>query len=167
MGLLIKSTDFVGRYAVAQNSYTKLDLYIDKYEPKYLSELLGSVFYLSLKGYIETPPPTPDPLLDKILAPFREELGRKLLISDGLKEMLLGFVWFEYMREFKFKKTMAGITTNQSENSRETSFPENQIYAVYNESIDTYRAIQHYIGGNTIDYTIYNGQEKDYSYWCL
>ena len=42
---IVVNTDFKGEYNVSKNCYDQLDTYIEKYEKKYLTKLLGAELY--------------------------------------------------------------------------------------------------------------------------
>ena len=166
MGLLINKVDFIGTYKVAQNTYTDIDAYIAKYEESYLIDLLGVELFNLFKAYVTTPLTNEDYLY--IREPFKYDHNTCIVSSEGMKSMLLGFVYFEYMRGQKIKKTISGAVVNQSENSREVSINNTDIYQKYNDSIRSYVAIQRYIRRNkAIKYPQFNGQCKYLAYWCI
>ncbi len=166
MGLLINKVDFIGTYKVAQNTYTDIDAYITKYEEAYLIDLLGVELFNLFKTYVTTPLTNADYLY--IREPFKYDQNSCIISSEGMKSMLLGFVYWEYMRGQKIKKTISGAVVNQSENSREASINNTDIYQKFNDAIKTYEVIQFYIRDNkALKYPQYNGQCKRFSYWCI
>lgn len=168
MGLLIAKTDFTGKYKVAQNSYTDIDSYIEKYEEIYLAELLGADLFALFKADVN--PTTKQPVTAiylNIYNSFKTDEGNCLIVSEGMKKMILGFIYFEYVRDEKFKATMSGIVVSANEVSRESGFTEFNLYSRYNESIDTYDSIQWYICKNKTSYTEFNGQSKSRSHWAI
>ena len=160
----------VGKHATALDSasITKINLYITRYEELYLIDLLGvelfNLFKAALPGS-QAPPPT-GIYLD-IYDPIREDDGSCIRISRGMKDMILGFLWWEYTRDAKFKQALTGIMADKSDNSREVTFDEANIYSRYNESIASYDAIQWYINQHSSDYPDYNGQYKGIVHWAL
>ena len=42
---IVVNTDFKGEYNVSKNCYDLIDFYIEKYEKKYLTKLLGAELY--------------------------------------------------------------------------------------------------------------------------
>jgi hypothetical protein len=165
MGLLIKPEDFTGKFRVAINTQTEalLQKYIDKYEKLYLIRLLGvelyKLFEADVTAYLpQTPPYT------TIYAPIIEDDGNCVRISEGMKEMILGFVYFEYLRDLKFKNTVSGGTVNNVEAANEAD-PEVTVYQRYNEAVRNVETIQWYIGEHESDFPDYNGQEFKLAYW--
>ena len=168
MGLLIVKADFTGKYKIAQDNYSVVDSYIAKFEELYLIDLLGvdlfNLFKLDVTAYA--------PVTAKYLALYNtirlDDTGTNTIrISEGMKAMVLGFVYFEYMRDMKYKATPSGTVTGVAEVSRETAFEENNIYGRYNSSLASYRTIQWYIENNEAgyEYDEYNGQPKKLVNW--
>lgn len=170
MGLLIKSSDFTGKYAIAQTSYSSIDSYIAMYEVKYLTELLGSELFELFKTDFKSVSPNA-PQLDiykniyNVISKDDPGLCNELRYSEGMKIMLLGFVYWEYMKEDKFKPTPSGVVVGQSEVNREAGFTENNIYEKYNNAVKSYCTIQWYIRNNSESYPTFNGIRKSLSYW--
>lgn len=143
--------DFTGKYQLSTGMYdvTKLQDYIDKYEKRYLIELFGAKLYDEFISdlNIQNVPKSPNFL--KIYNPFYENITfRQLIISEGIIEMLKGFVYFEYSKDLINQMTPYGNVRPISENSEPVSTLYSMIYARYNEAIKTYRAIQTYIVTN-------------------
>lgn len=169
MGLLILKSDFTGKFAIAQNDFSKLDLFIDKYEKEYLIDLLGSALYNLFEADLDSQTPKqPQSLIyQDIYNPFHYDEGDCIIRSEGMREMLKGFLYFEFVREQKYKNTDTGVFVHSNETTREVGFTELNIYGRYNESLRTYRAIQAFICKNNTDYPDYNGQIKGISHWSI
>lgn len=168
MGLLITTQDFTGKYKIAQNSFSELDAYINRYEAKYLIDLLGAELYKLFKNDINSGTKQPNtPIYKTIYDPILEDVNGCIINSDGLKNMILGFVYFEYLRDEKFKSTVSGKVVNSSEISRESTFDESNVYSRYNESIATYNTIRYYISLHLEDYPLFNGVSKKFAHWSL
>lgn len=162
MGILINSTDFVGKYAIAQNSFSNVDAFIAQYEKNYLYDLLGKtladLFIASVVSNV--------PVGVEYLAIFNViELENYYLCvrrNEGMKNMMLGFVYYEYMRKTPIKSTISGQVVNSNENSVST-FDAWGMTNRYNSSIEDYKIIQYYINENSTDYPDYLGMQKDYT----
>lgn len=169
---IIQATDFTpGKFElnVEKSTLTELEKYIERYEEQYLIDLLGVELFKLFKASITnafTPPPA-GIYLD-IFNPIQADDGSEVRISRGIKDMLLGFIWFEFVRNQKYEHTKAGVVKNKVENSTEASWPESDIYGRYNESIASYETIQWYIVKNKTAtvYEKYNGQCKEYNHWA-
>jgi hypothetical protein len=156
MGLLIVKGDFVDFYGLSLSISDKITPYILEYEKKYLRELLGADLYTLFETSVSGILPT-----GVYLTIFNEinsdEYG-VLLHSDGMKKMLLGFVWYEYVAGTSHQHTNTGVVANVNEISLNAGF--DLAYKIYNKSIDTFKAIQYYILNNNSDYSTFAGIEK-------
>lgn len=182
MGLFIAESDFLGKYGTAKTPFTNLDKYIDKYETRYLKDLLGAELYALFFADLTGTAPNKLPQTAKYLAIFNAfdedwqdgwycwewhkycyaspARGRQNN-SNGIKEMLLGFIWWEYQRDQSFKPTPSGIVKGQAELSRETTFSEVNLAGRYNEALKSYWAIQWVcFTKKQTDYPKFNGLQK-------
>ena len=140
--------DFTGKYQLSTGMYdvTKLQDYIDKYEKRYLIELFGAKLYDEFISDLDVANVPESPNFLKVFDPFYENITlRQLIISEGILEMLKGFVYFEYSKDLINQMTPYGNVRPISENSEPVSTLYSMIYARYNEAIKSYRAIQTYI----------------------
>lgn len=173
--MIVKTTDFTGFYAISQNKFDKdaLQAYIDQYEKDYLQDLLGCELYdifiadLDVNGVPQT----------VIYQTIYNELCvdeslytctcDKVKRSSGIKQMLKGFIYYHYIRDQRLKNTISGTIVNDNENSVQASTNEliTLIHRRYNDSINSYKAIQSYIDYNFSTYPDYKGSCKDYIYW--
>jgi hypothetical protein len=85
-----------------------------------------------------------------------------ILYSYGIKEMLIGFLYFEIMKDAITMNTLAGTVTQKSENSAGAI---TTIYGKYNDAVKTFQAIQDYILYNSGSYPSFRGQAKQYAHW--
>jgi hypothetical protein len=182
---LVVVSDFTDKYKLAVNNFTTTDLqaYITKYEKRYLQDLLGidlynlfiasyssglpTGIYLTLYndfafdnatfGYGFTP-------LGSDVTIIEGNNTQKIIRSEGIKEMLKGFIFWEYSRKQKVKNTTTGNVEETNENSNSLSSLRAFIDANYNEAITSYNAIQEYIRQNLSVYPDFNGLSKSYNY---
>lgn len=168
MGLILVTGDFTGKYKISQNSFSELDSYITTYEKKYLVDLLGADLYILFAADIDgtTRRPITQKFID-IFDPISEDDRSSLRVSDGIKIMLLGFIWFEYLRDQAKKNTVSGSVTNQTESGQSVSYDQLPIYSRYNNSIFNLETIQWFIRRHIEDYPEFNGQKICLSHWCL
>ena len=149
--MIIKTGDFTGKYELHTGIYdvNKLQAYIDKYEPIYLRELFGVTLYneflsdliLVQGSYV---PQSPNFIL--LFNELHEDVYLyRQLNSEGIVAMLLGFVYFEYVKDLMNTMTPFGNTISRSELSRQTTTLNTLMYNRYNESIKTFTAIRDYI----------------------
>ena len=163
MGILINTTDFVGKYNIAFNTAgeAELDAFITQYETPLLYDLLGKtlsdLFIASVVNNL--------PVGSAYLAIYNViELDLTCIVerNEGMKNMLLGFLFFEWMRTNPIKSTVNGqvIMTNENSNPVIDNWG---ITRIYNNSINDYQIIQYYINQNLTDYPNYKGQYKGYA----
>jgi hypothetical protein len=167
VGILINTTDFVGKFAIAQNSFSQLGNYITQFEQKLLYKLLGKeladLFIADLAGGV----PQTQKYLD-IYDPLNVEFEGVFYETQGMKQMLIGFVWFEFQRYDKAKATIAGTFSNANENAREVGFGELNLYGRYNESVDAFNTIQSYCLAKPTDYPEFEKTSNlSFSHWSI
>ena len=139
-----------------------LQSYIDEYEEIYLQEMLGcelyDLFVADLVGGVPQ-----DAIYLSLYNKFcmDEDACHVQVRSEGMIKMLEKFIYWEYQRDGKVEKSSSGNRVNLIEASREASFTETNIYAVYNEGINSYKAIQWFICENEVNYPTFNGKRKD------
>lgn len=157
MGLLIVKGDFVAPYALATSISDTITAYISEWEEKYLRELLGADLFTIFKADVTTYLPG----TAKYVTIFNEinldECGF-LLHSDGMKKMLLGFIWYEYVSGTAHQHTNTGVVADVNEISLNADF--SLAMRQYNKSVETYKAIQYYINKNIRDYPEFKGVNK-------
>lgn len=169
MGTFITTLDFIGEKTVATDKFTEeqLDNYINSEEVSILNLLLGVELYNEFLADYNAPTEK-EPTSDKfkvIFKPFKFDKDCKILISDGIKDMLVGFIYYSFIRDSKNKKNIGGTNKNKQANSESLPFVETNINRVYNDAVATYKFIQYYICWNPegYDYKKYNGQKKAFN----
>lgn len=171
MSKIVKTTDFVGKYSISQNSFNTTDLqaFIDKYEKVYLRDLLGltlgDLLYTDIASVTFLPPVTAR--FTVIFNAIAQEINGCDVISNGIKEMLLGFIYWEFVKTQSVHNTITGNMIAENEVSSQANWNLTEIYNNYNESIDSYRAIQIYINENSVTYPEYNGKMKVKAHWSI
>ena len=171
--MFLLPSDFTkGFYKIASDCYTEDDLqeYINKYEKCYLIDLLGCDLYNLFVADLDVPtaPPTPVPQTPRFIEIYNEfcvddpNACDEVWKSEGMIEMLKGFVYFHYVRDYKFKTTTTGTIVNNNEVSREAQSMEliNGLSERFNAAQSTYWSIRRYIidKGDVI-YPEFNGRK--------
>lgn len=166
MSLYLSITDFTGASTVPTDKYTNVNLqsYIDKYELIYLKHLLGATLYdeFATDFAIIGTRPTEQRFVD-IWDDFSQDNNSLLVISEGIKQMLVKFIYFEFMRDLNVQKNIGGITTNEQANSLIAAFASSNIISIYNQGIDSYISIQWFINKDLTIYEGFNGVKKYYT----
>jgi hypothetical protein len=162
--MILIPSDFNGKHKISQDCYSELTAYINKYEPIYLIALLGVPLFRLFKDDLNEVTRLPNTeRFEAIVNPIYERTG----ISEGLSEMLKGFVFWEYVKDNKFKVTESGVHVSTSDISRNASFTEFNIYGYYNDSVRNYKAIRNYIKANETIYPEFEGVDKQLAHWAL
>jgi len=167
--MIVQISDFTGKYEIHTGLYdqTKLQDYIDIYEKRYLVELLGATLYNEFISDLDPYNVPISPNFQQIFNSFIEDqtlvLDNQILISEGIKQMLKGFIYFEYLKDTTNQITPNGLTIPSNENSTTATTLYSMMYTRYNEAVRTYRAIQWYIitnynlkGGAVLNFGILN-----------
>jgi len=164
MGVIIDTADFsTGKFKIPQSIFTDLNSYIDRYEERYLAELLGSNLKDAFISDLSSQVPVSARFIN-INSAFITDDGNCLRKSFGIKDMLCGFIFFEYIRDVHLKGSISGQVKSTNEVS-EVVGTENFIDHFYNESVETYASIQWYIDQNISEYPEYNGICKQIGHW--
>lgn len=168
--MFLTSSDFVGKYKLAKDSYSKkdIDAYIEKYEEYYLMDLLGCDLYEAFKADLnddDSPKPQSN-RFRKIFYYFCEEDSCGMMYrSEGILEMLKGYVYYHYLIDQKYKNTIVGTVVNETSFSREVPIAQSTIEDRYNIATDVYIAIQMYIMDHPEDYPEFKGIKKRKSFF--
>lgn len=194
---MLESTDFTGLYKIAQDNNTAdiLAAYIEKYEQKYLIDLLGFELY---ELFIDDLDVSDEPQTARFVTIYeplnyapngagepnfipiefsRSRNGRSLdpdirseivpTYSEGILKMLKGFIYFEFVKEYGYQVAQTGIVTNKDENSDPLPGAKmlGLIESRYNEAIASYQVIRNYIMANASTYPEFDGVEKKTTHW--
>lgn len=158
---IVSKSDFIGNYFISQKLYDDLDLYIEKYEKQYLINLLGAELYKLFISDLDSNFEPTTVIYQTIYNEILTDYNTCLINSEGIKKMLIKFIYFEYVRDNQQKNTTNGTVVNNAE----LGINVNPIYSVaraYNEACDSVYAIQFYIKQNIANYPTYNGRKFDY-----
>lgn len=166
---ITQNTDYVGEFQITQDKFStkKLNTYINRYELTYLNRLLGcELAKLFIADLNPSGVPTDQRFID-IYDIFCKMIACELEESAGIKEMLLGFIYFEYVKNNNSFVGTSGNKSSETENSNEAGSLVHNVYARYNLSIETYSAIQAYICDNMTVYPEFEGVKLFFNHWAL
>lgn len=156
--MILSIQDFTGKYQVSHGMYdqAKLQDYINRYEPRYLKELFGVTLYNDFQSDLSSNvPQSPNFLI--LFNALSEDMGYNFyyfngiyegvnqIDSEGIKEMLKGFIYFEYVKDLSNQITPIGLTKPENENSTVANTLFSMMYTRYNEAIRSYNSIRDYI----------------------
>lgn len=165
MADILSIADFEeGKNKITYNTYSQGDLqsYIDTYEKHYLIKLLGVKLYNDFINDLSGGVPQTARFLS-IYNSIAEEIDHFNVTTRGMKTMLMGFVYFHYVRDNMTKQTNTGSKSVKGDNTTNVSATSALIQSRFNDSVDDARNIQFYIEENDSDYTKYNGVKIGYS----
>lgn len=170
MGILIDTTDFVGQYQIASNNFTKpqLEAYITQNEKRLLDELLGCDLETAFQADLVNKIPQTQIYID-IYNPIcvDDTICNEIIESFGMVDMLVGFIYFLFVRDQNFVNTTGGtkrIKGTNSDNPAAMAGAMNDDER-QNRAIQSHKAIQRFIELNKTDYPTFNGVEKGYSFF--
>lgn len=156
--MILSIQDFTGKYQVSHGMYdqAKLQDYINRYEPRYLKELFGVTLYNDFQSdLLNNVPRSPNFLI--LFNPLSEDMGYNFyyfngiyegvnqIDSEGIKEMLKGFIYFEYVKDLSNQITPIGLVKPENENSTVANTLFSMMYTRYNEAIRSYNSIRDFI----------------------
>ena len=156
-----------GKFELHHGMYeqTKIQAYIDKYERQYLVKLLGVDLFNQFVADLVAGVPQSAIYL-KIYNPFEyDNVNCYIYISEGMVDMIKGFVYYQYLKDLTNNVAVSGNVRPLGENSENVSTLNSMIYTRYNDSVRTYKSIQHYICDFNSDYLKYNGMGIGMAYW--
>lgn len=169
MGIIISSNDFVnGEYLINNNDNTKQNLkdYITNYERTFIYELLGielgDLFISDLDAI--TKKPQTQRFIDIYEPVYFQKYGC-IYQSKGIKEMLKGLVYAQFVSSQNFKNTINGNTQGIyqiGETGQTVSAVRNGVVQKYNKSVSSFKSIQFFIHTNSSVYPEFEGVLKEY-----
>ena len=169
--MIVSVSDFkIGKYELHSGIYDvpRIQAYIDKYEKRYLTELLGADLYSLFVADLVAGSGTPlEPRFSVIFNPLSIDWSGRIIYSDGIKEMLKGFIYYEYTKDEIVQMTPVGNVRPVGQNSEVAGSLYTQIYNRYNDGVRSHDSIQMYICKNPedYDYSDFNGFKKGLVTW--
>jgi hypothetical protein len=162
---ILQITDFENsEFNIQFDSYSEAELEtcIDKHEKSILIDLLGIELYKLFKGDLSGTPEEPQTapyttIFEEILV----EINGCNIHSEGIKQMLIQFIYYYFMVDQQHSKRVIGGRNTKGENSEpNTSYNLND---AYNQGVENYHAIQAYINENIADFPLFNGVCKGFT----
>ena len=157
--MYITEQDFINKFELTLGDFNtdKFVAYIDRYETITLQNLFGvELFDLWEAGLTAA-----NPIYETLRDPFTVQLEcGEILNSRGIKDILLGVVYYFYTADNYTQKTINGSVKMNGENSDNVRLIKANLQSRYNEAMESYHAIQRYICENKDVYPTYKGVEK-------
>lgn len=146
--MFLTPQNFTGKYELHTGVYdqNKLQDYINKYEKRYLIELFGATLFDDFIADLDVNDEPESPNFIQIFDEFHQNVNLyHLLISEGILEMLKGFIYFEYSKDQMNQQTPFGNVSQLSENSKKVTTLNSMMYTRYNEAVKTFNAIRSFM----------------------
>jgi hypothetical protein len=156
-----------GKFELHTGIYTagEIQIYINRYEKQYLLELLGADLYQLFVADLVNGVPQTQKYID-IWQPFAVDRNLcQINISQGMRDMICGFVYFHYLADKTNQTNMTGNVRPLGENSAVVPGEGSMIFSRYNNSVKTYKAIQQFICDNRNQYREFNGIGLQTAFW--
>ncbi|HEX4888576.1 MAG TPA: hypothetical protein VFV37_11065 [Luteibaculaceae bacterium] len=152
---MIQTTDFVGKYAIAQNRYTEAELeaYLTTQNvmvKKILGNDLGTLFLADLSGGV---PQTP--IYINIFNPFTYVYRDCFVECVGLKEILVQYFYHLYTSEQPIVNQISG---NGKLEQEATTFDMMKPYVIYNRMVAEIEYLRVYLEQNMATYSTFKRQ---------
>lgn len=168
MPTITKIADYKARYQIAKDTYSKktLQCYIDEKEPCLIYELLGvELGKLFIADLDPQGVPQTQRFID-IYNSFALDDNCGIHCSIGMKDYLLGLIYFDYARNDNTYNSQIGNKEAVSENSNVASNFVHDLSQRYNHAIRTGKEIQWYVCVHKPeDYPEYKGKRLQISHW--
>jgi hypothetical protein len=165
----IEASDFKGKYKLAQDpsNQTITTNVIAEMRDTLIRKIYGAVMGDQVITYVDANFTPSNPLLDTVINPFALDLEtyccdkeESMIESIGLKNVLLGFIYYQRACDMKLQmQSVGGEIRPKTENSTNDMLPEAKMIQRYNDSVKSIRSIQRFIRDNISDYPDYNGQK--------
>jgi hypothetical protein len=167
--MFLAADEFTSQYKVTVNTFTEADfqVYINKFVQKYLTDLLGVELYNLFIADLVADVPVTQIYLDLYNEfSFDDGVGSGCQHrSEGMIEMLKGFIYFHWLRDQFSQNVISGAVKNDYSNSVQARMVETNMESNFNEAIESYQQIQWYIEDNLDLYPLYNGKKKEAISW--
>ena len=138
---MIQTSDFTGKWRVSQKSNGNLSEYITRYENRLFVELMGSELATE---FLDDPD-------NEIWDEFKE-------IGYGLTSLIVGFVYFEFVRDLPYQVTNQGVVYTLEENGG-LVIPALMLRQRYNECVNDWKLFQEYLKEN---FENFEGKKRKY-----
>lgn len=142
----------------------KIQFYIDKFEKRYLLKLFGAELFGLFESDLVNFLPQTQRFID-VFDSFDYDDGCQIVSSDGIIEMLKGFIYFEYVRDLISQMSVNGNVRPVGENSETIGMFETTLLTRYNDAVINFQNIRKFMCDNSSDYREFNGINVQTIYW--
>lgn len=168
MGLFVQDSDFnKGEIRIATSTATQVDLniFIDTAEVEVLQELFGLDLYTLFIADLVAGVPQTQRFID-VFDAFYDDTDAVAgwccgsSRSEGIKKMLMRFIYFEFTREQHIQNTSTGPIKPDRNNAISATGPEIGLITKYNKGVGSYQAIARKMILDSTTYPEYKGISK-------
>lgn len=169
MADIVSPADFTtGDILISQSEKKEIDLevIIPIVEKDVLQKMFGKELYDLFIVDFDAPTagePTDQRFKDVFNEFYIDEDFQPPLISEGIKRMLMRFIWADYVRDQPFQNTTVGMVRNQEENSSIATGSQFGWSTKYNKAVHSYCAIQIFMIDDSDTYPEFKGIPKQLS----
>lgn len=169
---IVSTSDFVGEIFIAglENGFGGVCQNIcnlrDKYEPLYLSKILGYGFYQDVLANVSDPQNVPDEYVKLINGTDYTLPNGHLAYWEGLRKHTAQYIYYWYMRMDANKTSAAGQSTTSVENAALTGAWDKMVTA-YNSSVLGYRSVSQYLNIVRTDENVFPVYESSATDHCF
>lgn len=169
MSRFVQISDFgSGEVKISTSSVTEVDLqtFIDTAELEVLQELFGSELYALFIADLDVNNDPQDARFIAVFDAFYDDTSNVAgwccgaYRSEGIKKMLMRFIYFQFRREQPFINTSTGTITSERDNAKTSSGPEYGLITKYNLAVNSFQAIARKMILDSATYPEYNGISK-------
>lgn len=165
--MYLTAEDFNGHYDISIDTFSAddLEVYIKKLEPTVLKRLLGVELYSLFVADLDANNVPQTQIYKDIYEAFSLDYKGCIISSNGMLDVLKGFIYYDYMRDSQFTSVITGKVKSEFANSEKAGFIEFGLHERYNLAVQNATAIQWYICQHKDNYPTYNGQEFKQQIW--
>ena len=150
--MITKVSDYIGYFKLAKNKHNTDDIqaYIDRFEEIVLRELFQCDYDEFIADLVDGVPQS-DKWLD-LFNKFYDCDNCRDYFSQGIKDMLLCYVFYYYSSESYVQNTITGNVKVKGSVSESLATQNSRDFRVYNQHVKTFNAIMHRACNNEYEY---------------
>lgn len=155
--IIVTTKDFVGFQSLASSIEINkvLQYFIDKYEARYINQLLGAS--LATLFIADCQANNGVPVIPRFLTIFKAfdmQDGARIRHSNGIKDLLLDAICYQFVFRNDSQHSQAGVVNNEVDTTTKLTGSDSSRFAElrFNDMLDTWDEIQWYIRKNQSTY---------------
>ena len=150
--MITKISDYNGYFKLAKNIHNTVEFqaYIDRFEEIVLRELFQCDYDEFIADLVDGVPQSPKWL--DLYNKFYDCDNCNDYFSQGIKDMLLCFVFYNYSRESYIQHTITGTVKVKGSSSESLGSQNSRDFFIYNQHVTTFNAIMRKACHSDYDY---------------